>query len=251
MAVQTALQPTLQIVDALAMQEGQGAEVKRLFPVGRALMNFDPFVLFDHFYLQQGTGFPDHPHRGFEAITYLFEGGMHHKDNLGNDSTVGPGGAQRFTAGCGIIHSEMPAAEGQTSGIQLWINLPRRLKQVEAAYQALDEDEIPETGIDGGSIRHIVGDDSRLALKTAVKYLDVQLQKGAGYDLPLPTGYRGIVYVVAGAAHVMGKQVTNGQACLFDQIELVDIVADTDVRLMLAAGQPHGEPIHQHGPYVD
>jgi len=251
MSVQTALQPTLQIIDAFEMDEGQGAQVKRLFPLSRGLMNFDPFVLWDHFFLQQGTGFPDHPHRGFEAITYLFEGNMQHKDNLGNDSRVSAGGAQRFTAGSGIVHSEMPASDGQTSGIQLWINLPKRLKQTDPQYQALNADEIPETTVEGGTVRHIVGDDSSLEIKTPMKYLDIRLDKGAIYELSLPADFRGIVYVAMGTAHVLGKQINSGQACLFYQIELVDIQADTDVRLMLAAGKPHGEPIYQHGPYVD
>jgi redox-sensitive bicupin YhaK (pirin superfamily) len=251
MSIQTALQPTLQIIDAKAMQEGQGAEVRRLFPLPRGLMNFDPFVLWDHFFLQAGTGFPEHPHRGFEAITYLFEGKMQHRDNLGNDSTVSAGGAQRFTAGQGIVHSEMPDAEGQTSGIQLWINLPKRLKQIEPAYQAVNAEDIPETTINGGIVRDIVGDTSPLQIKTPLTYLDIQLKPTASYELPLPAGYRGIVYIVQGETHILGKQVNTGQACLFDQIELLDIQADTDARIMLAAGQPHGEPIHQYGPYVD
>jgi redox-sensitive bicupin YhaK (pirin superfamily) len=251
MSTQTALQPTLQIIDAASMQEGQGAEVRRLFPLPRGLMNFDPFVLWDHFFLQAGTGFPSHPHRGFEAITYLFEGSMQHRDNLGNDSTVSAGGAQRFTAGRGLEHSEMPALDGQTSGIQLWINLPKRLKQIEPAYQALNTQDIPETKIDGGTVRHIVGDASPLQIKTPVTYQDIQLEPTASYELALPAGYRGIVYVVQGESHVLGKPVTTGQACLFDQIELLDIKADNEVRLMLVAGQPHREPIHQYGPYVD
>lgn len=251
MSIQTVLPPGLQIIDAAAMQEGQGAEVRRLFPLPRGLMNFDPFVLWDHFFLQAGTGFPDHPHRGFEAITYLFEGNMQHRDNLGNDSTVSAGGAQRFTAGRGIVHSEMPAAQGRTSGIQLWINLPKRLKQIEPAYQAVDAHDIPETKIDGGTLRQIVGDASPLQIKTPLLYQDIQLESAATYELALPAGHRGIVYLVQGEMHVLGKKLTTGQACLFDQIELLDIQADSTTRLMLAAGQPHGEPIHQYGPYVD
>jgi len=119
------------IIDKLIGQEtpeGDGVVVTRLFPTHQ-IMNHDPFVLFDHFTLKEGTGFPNHPHRGFEAITYIFEGGMNHKDNLGNDKFVSQGGAQVFCAGSGLIHSEMPANKGTTSGIQLWINLAKKGKR--------------------------------------------------------------------------------------------------------------------------
>ncbi|RMH38120.1 MAG: pirin family protein, partial [Gammaproteobacteria bacterium] len=110
--------------------EGDGVTVQRLMPVP-GLRHFDPFVLWDHFDIA-GGGFPPHPHRGFEAITWLFSGAMHHKDNLGNAGTIHAGGAQRFTAGRGITHSEMP--ESAAAGIQLWINLPQRLKSIEPDY---------------------------------------------------------------------------------------------------------------------
>ncbi len=120
---------------AVHTQEGDNAEVNRLFPLPGRLMHYDPFVLWDEFTVQPGAGFPTHPHRGFEAITYVFSGEMQHADNLGNTSTVGPGGAQRFTAGRGIEHSEMPGETQATRGIQLWINLPQRLKQLDPDYQ--------------------------------------------------------------------------------------------------------------------
>jgi len=145
----------------------------------------------------------------------------------------------------------MPASDVKTSGIQLWINFPKRLKQIEPAYQALEADQVPEQAIKGGLVRHIVSIHSPLKLKTDVMYLDIQLQAAARHEVALTTGLRGIIYMVSGVAHVLGKKIVSGQACLFDQIELVDIQVDTDVRLMLAAGAPHGEPIKQHGPFVD
>lgn len=129
---------SIELYQVKEVAEGDGVDVKRLFPVpGR--MNFDPFVLWDHFDILPGKGFPDHPHRGFEAITYMFSGGMNHQDNLGNASFVESGGAQRFTAGSGIVHSEMPAETGRSNGIQLWINLPKRLKTLPASYQQVDD----------------------------------------------------------------------------------------------------------------
>ena len=114
--------PQYQIIQAKGTQEGADAFVHRLFPVPRSTLNWDPFVLWDHFTLQGGTGFPPHPHRGFEGITYVLEGAMQHADSLGNRSSVQAGGIQRFTAGRGIEHSETPAPEGATNGIQLWVN---------------------------------------------------------------------------------------------------------------------------------
>ena len=128
-------------------------------------MNFDPFVLRDHFNLDPGRGFPDHPHRGFEGITYIFQGGMNHKDNLGNESFVKPGGAQRFTAGKGILHSEMPADNETTNGIQLWVNLPKKLKQMSPSYQQINDDMFPVTKIDGGEVKKLVGLSSKKDLQ--------------------------------------------------------------------------------------
>jgi len=163
---------SINIRDVNIVPEGDGVDVKRLFPL-RDFMNFDPFVLWDHFTLDSGRGFPDHPHRGFEAITYMFEGGMNHKDNLGNESFVTAGGAQRFTAGSGLVHSEMPAQTGVSNGIQLWINLPKRLKQVDAEYQQVNANEFPVKKLDGGTVKTIVGENSPLQLKTSVIYRHV------------------------------------------------------------------------------
>ena len=152
------------------MHEGDGARVRRLMPVP-GFMNFDPFVLFDDFALAPGTGFPPHPHRGFEAITYLCTGELEHRDNLGNVSRVGPGGAQRFTAGHGIVHSEMPSVAEPTRGIQLWINLPARLKASAPAYQEAGAETMVEAAVAGGVRRVIVGEGGPVALMTPVRYV--------------------------------------------------------------------------------
>jgi redox-sensitive bicupin YhaK (pirin superfamily) len=214
-------------------------------------MNFDPFVLWDHFYVSPGNGFPDHPHRGFEAITYLFSGAMQHTDNLGNQSTVGPGGAQRFTAGSGIVHSEMPGAEGVSEGIQLWINLPKRLKSIDAEYQQLNADDIPEYTQGGGRIRVIVGEGSALHLHTPVRYLDIQLQDGAEYQEAVADSHRAIIYVRQGAIEYEDQSVSAGESLLIENAEKIKIKARETSQLMLCVGIPHGEPIKQHGPFVD
>ncbi|MDX8396352.1 MAG: pirin family protein [Mariprofundaceae bacterium] len=204
----------IDIVQALVVPEGVGVEVKRLIPIS-GLRHFDPFVLWDHFDIS-GGGFPDHPHRGFEAITYIFSGGMQHADNLGNKGIIHAGGAQRFTAGKGIVHSEMP--EGQAAGIQLWINLPKRLKGLDPDYQQVEKDEIPEVFIEGRSVRTIVGESSSVKLHTEVEYLDVSLQTGVNFERDVIKGMRGFVYVVEGALRVNDQLVAQGSARMFQSL---------------------------------
>jgi len=235
---------------ATATMEGDGAEVRRLFPIPR-FMNFDPFVLWDHFDIGAGAGFPEHPHRGFEAITYLFEGAMQHADNLGNTSTVGPQGAQRFTAGRGIMHSEMPADTGNTRGIQLWINLPQRLKRIDPAYQQVDAQDFPDEALPHGRLRTVVGPGSPLRLHTPIRYYDLYLDSGGEHALPMQAGERALIYIVSGEAHINGERLVAGMAWFSHSATPVQVLAATAARLMLVFGTPHGEPIHQHGSYVD
>lgn len=238
------------IRNAVNGAEGEGASVNRLFPV-QGFMNFDPFVLWDEFTISAGAGFPDHPHRGFEGITYVFQGSVEHKDNLGNDSAVSSGGLQRFTAGRGIVHSEMPSAVGVTRGIQLWVNLPSRLKQLEPDYQKVDADAVPQREINNGVVRVLSGEGSPLRLNTPVVYLDVQLDAGGEMEEPVQTGYRGLVYVIAGSCEVNGQPLEQGSAVFMADITSVNVSSRSPCRLMLCFGLPHGEPIHQHGPFVD
>ena len=228
--------------------EGDGAEVLRLFPLLGERMNLDPFMLFDHFFLEPGTGFPTHPHRGFEAITYLFEGGMQHRDNLGNDSTVTAGGAQRFTAGRGIEHSEMPA--GKTAGIQLWINLSQANKKIAPAYQAVPADAIPVHLFKGGQTRVIVGPDSPLQLHTPLRYEDISLDAGGAMTTEVPADWQGFAYVVDGEVKVQDQDVTAGQAIHLGG-GVCRIQTAQGARILLCVGRPHGEPVRQYGPYVD
>jgi redox-sensitive bicupin YhaK (pirin superfamily) len=238
---------SMRIQQALTVPEGDSVTVKRLMPV-HGMLNYDPFVLWDHFDIASG-GFPDHPHRGFEAITYLFAGGMKHADNLGNRGTVHTGGAQRFTAGRGLVHSEFP--HGHAAGIQLWINLPARLKGLPPDYQQLQAGEIPEQAESGAHVRTIVGAGSPLTLRTPVEYLDIRLDAGASLTRPIPEGYRGFLYVVEGAITADGKQAAAGQALLVEDVPGLTLSAPQGGRLMWCFGHPHHEPIRQHGPYVD
>ncbi len=241
---------TQEIRNVTEVSEGDGVDVKRLFPLP-TFMNFDPFVLFDHFDIGAGRGFPEHPHRGFEAITYMFSGGMNHKDNLGNESFVSQGGAQRFTAGKGLLHSEMPAEQGNSNGIQLWINLPKKLKQLSPSYQQVNDADFPVKEITGGKVKTIVGEGSPLKLNTPVIYQHVYLNAQSTYQLDLDASMRGIVYLMAGELTINNKTVTENQAAFIEDEKSLEIVAAKNSEFILFFGAPHNEPVHQHGPYVD
>jgi len=210
--------------------------------------NFDPFVLWDHFDIEAG-GFPIHPHRGFEAITYLFAGGMRHADNLGNKGTVYAGGAQRFTAGRGIEHSEFP--DGHAAGIQLWINLPQRLKGIAPDYQQLQSAMIPELEADDVLIRTIVGEDGAINLHSEVEYLDIRMHSGSEVRRRIGDGQRGLIYIVEGEAAVNLHTAGEGEALFIEDEASLHIVSSHGAQLMWCFGRPHGEPIYQHGPFVD
>ena len=240
----------LNIHDVTIVPEGEGVDVKRLFPL-HGFMNFDPFVLWDHFDINQGRGFPDHPHRGFEAITYMFDGGMQHEDNLGNKSFVTAGGAQRFTAGSGLVHSEMPAEKGRSNGIQLWINLPKKLKMIAPEYQQVDAEAFPTVSIKGGQVKTLVGKGSPLRLKTDIIYQHVKLDKQAVYPLELNVTMHGIIYVMDGEISIDKKTVKADQALFIEDVESLQLLAEENSEFMVCMGTPHGEPIHQHGPFVD
>lgn len=236
---------------AMEMSEGDGVDVNRLFPVSSKMMNYDPFVLWDNFNIGPERGFPTHPHRGFEAITYMFSGSIEHIDNLGNQSTVTTGGAQRFTAGRGIEHSEMPDSIGMSNGIQLWINLEKIKKTIEPSYQQVNKENIPVKKIEGGSISIIVGEGSPVKLETDVRYFDINLISTANLLEPVPENFRGFVYLLTGHLAINGKKIINREAYFFEHIDELDIKALSDSHFMLCMGKPHAEPIHQHGPFVD
>jgi len=230
--------------------EGDDVEVKRLFPI-QNFMNFDPFVLCDHFEIGAGRGFPDHPHRGFEAITYMLEGGMNHKDNLGNDSFVEAGGLQRFTAGRGLVHSEMPAETGISRGIQLWINLPQRLKKIAPDYQQMDEKHIPVQEIPGGKVKNLVGDESALKLNTEIIYQHLYLNGDAKYQLNIKPSMRGFIYMLKGTLTINQQNLQTDQALFIEDISQLEFVAKDESECLICFGVPHNEAIHQHGPFVD
>jgi len=232
--------------------EGDGVVVTRLFPTHQ-IMNHDPFVLFDHFTLKEGTGFPNHPHRGFEAITYIFEGGMNHKDNLGNDKFVSQGGAQVFCAGSGIIHSEMPANKGTTSGIQLWINLAKKEKGISPTYQFFEKEDLPSYSENSVEVTDIVGSNSPVFLNTEINYQHLKFNKDAQKSIMIQKDSNAIIYIVSGEFQINNQHTLAGESLLISSLEAgqLDITAKNIGDIVFCSGAPHNEPIHQHGPYVD
>lgn len=239
------------VINVQDTPEGAGARVRRLFP-SRSLMDYDPFVLLDEFFVDPTAGFPEHPHRGFEAVTYMLEGSFWHRDVLGNDSEVDAGGVQRFTAGRGLVHSEMPGGGTKVChGLQLWVNLPRRLKQIEPAYQRVMPEEIPLENVSGGRIRTVVGTTSPVELQTQVAYLDLNLDQGISYYLPVYSEFAAFLYVYKGKIEIAGKSCGQGQAYFlgFSRAETVRTVEPSG--FVFLAGRPHNEPVYHNGPFID
>ena len=236
-------------IRALPTTDGRGARLHRLFP-SPYLQNLDPFVLLDDFDVAPPAGFPTHPHRGFEAFTYMLEGAFHHVDNLGNDSVVSAGGTQRFTSGSGAWHSEMPGGDGTNRGLQLWVNLPRRLKQMSPNYAGLDGSHHPERRVDDADVRTIVGSGSDAELQTAVRYADVSLAAGRAFRDVVEGGWNALVYVVSGLVEIGGTLFEAQEAALPSDGPLI-VLARSAARFAVLAGRPHHEPILHHGPFVD
>lgn len=238
--------------DATEMREGMGARVRRVLPT-QALPTADPFVLLDEFFVEAGTGFPNHPHRGFEIITYMLEGAFRHTDSLGNDRAVGAGGLQRITAGRGIVHSEMPAAEGTNHGLQLWINLPQRFKEVEPGCQEVLPDEIPEIRSDRARVRILVDERSPTKLQTPVLYLHVRLEPKAAWAWDVPAEYEGFAYVLEGSARFGAEETegAEGQVLALGRGTRLPVVSAQSVEFALIAGRPHREQARIRGSFVD
>ncbi|QNM98221.1 pirin family protein [Chitinimonas koreensis] len=250
------------------MPTSDGAGVKLLRVLTQDLQRrLDPFLMLDYFHSDDPgdylAGFPDHPHRGFETVTYMLAGRMRHRDNAGNEGLLGPGGVQWMTAGRGIVHSELPEQEdGLMQGFQLWLNLPGRNKMTTPAYRDIPADEIPVvTREDGVTVKVIAGEALGVAgavsrPDTEPLYLDVQLPAGTRFEQPLPAGFNAFVYVYEGQAQVGGRAqpVAARQMAVLETREERDGVrvaaGDAPVRLLLIAGKPLRESIAQWGPFV-
>lgn len=221
-------------------------ELRRLFPTF-AQPPHDPFVLLDEFTVTPPAAFPDHPHRGFEAVTYLLQGALRHQDSLGTDSIVGAGGAQRFTAGRELRHAEEPVGE-RAWGLQLWVVLPPALRECEPSYQAVPQ--LAWETSDGIERCWIVGGSSLLALQTPVEYVLLRLPHGAEGAHPLPRSWRGFAYALAGTGSINGQHVRRSEGVMVQGEEAFHYWAAEEMQLVVACGQPWGEPIRLYGGFV-
>ncbi len=245
--------------------EGGGFLVRRPFPT-LTLDHFDPFLLLDEMGPSEvapgeAKGAPDHPHRGFETVTYLLAGEMEHRDSAGNHGRLGPGDVQWMTAGDGVVHSEMPSARvqregGRQHGFQLWVNLPAKDKRMRPRYQDVPAARIPEAQTADGKarVRVIAGESlgvgAVIDTRTPITYLHVRLQPGARLEQALPRDQRGFAYVFKGAAKIAGERIADGEAALLGDGDSVLIEGIEPAELLVIAGVPLREPVARYGPFV-
>ncbi len=249
------------------MPTSDGAGVKLTRVIGQPqLPDLDPFLMLDEFGTDNPgdyiAGFPDHPHRGFETVTYMLNGRMRHRDNHGHEGVLVPGSVQWMTAGRGIVHSEMPEQqEGRMRGFQLWINLPAREKMTAPRYQEFGPEKIPQLQSGGASVKVIAGTLGGITgpiaqPATDPTYLDIELPEGEVFTHPLPAGHAAFVYVYEGSARI-GEGEAASTAKAHDLAVLTEGGAVTlegraaaTTRVILVAGRPLREPVAKYGPFV-
>jgi hypothetical protein len=249
--------------------EGAGVRLRRSITPDRS-NPLDPFLLFDHFAFNDPIegpirGFPMHPHRGIETVTYMLEGSVNHRDSLGNAGLIGAGDVQWMSSGRGIMHEEMPrrSPDGNVFGFQLWVNLPAARKMDPPRYQEVSADTIPMVMLDGASVRVVAGEVAGVTgpvtdIAANPVYMDVELEPGAVFSLPIPEGHTALAYVYDGKAEFgVGS---DGHADVDEAVQMivfsdgdlltVQALPDSPVKFMLIAGMPFREPIVPYGPFV-
>ncbi len=251
-----------QIIEPQYVIEGAGVLLRRSIAPHKSNL-FDPFLLFDHFAFNDPVegpirGFPMHPHRGIETVTYMLEGSTAHRDSLGNSGVIGPGDAQWMTSGRGILHEEMPrrGPSGNIYGFQLWVNLPARLKMTEPRYQEVNAAAIPIYEKDGIKIRVVAGRAGNVIgpvteIAASPLYLDVELAPDQEWTQPVELGHTAIAYVFEGEAVFADQTVEAVRMVKFDDGDSLRVKTEnSSVRFMLVAGAPFKEPIAPYGPFV-
>ncbi|HEX3014512.1 MAG TPA: pirin family protein, partial [Methanobacterium sp.] len=258
------------VIKPIYVMEGAGVLLRRSIAT-QNLDYLDPFLLFDHFGSENPQdylpGFPMHPHRGIETVTYMLDGEVDHKDSIGNSGSIKKGDIQWMTAGSGILHEEMPKEpeEGIMEGFQLWVNLPSKLKMTSPRYRGVISSEIPEVQLDNGVTVKIIAGEFK-GVKGAVKeifvdpeYLDVTIPAGGFFEQPVKQGHTAFAYVFEGEGIFgdfeldsldNGKSVSATKLLIFDDGDLVKAYARDHVRFLLVSGKPLNEPVARYGPFV-
>src|SRR5689334_16028338 len=252
-----------EIVEPQAVVEGAGVRLKRSIG-GHALNYLDPFLLLDHFQSTTAAdyqaGFPLHPHRGIETVTYLLTGAVRHRDSVGNSGEIGPGDLQWMTAGRGILHEEMPQVRPEgVAGFQLWVNLPAKHKMIAPRYQNVNANEIPQTErehgakirVIAGEVDGVVGPIGGIAAEPA--YLDVSIGAGGSFTLPIPRGHSAFAYVFEGEGTFgpENRTVRGPKLIVWDDGDSVEARGgENGARFLLVSGKPLNESIARYGPFV-
>jgi redox-sensitive bicupin YhaK (pirin superfamily) len=260
------------VIKSQAVREGAGVTVHRPFPT-HELDNIDPFLLLDHmgpttYAPNQANGFPDHPHRGFETVSYMLEGALEHSDSEGNRGVIAPGDVQWMTAGAGVVHSEMPESNfrekgGRLNGFQLWINLPKSDKLMPPRYQDTLSKDIPvyESADKSVWVKVIAGESmgkkAVISTRIPIIYLHIILQPGTTFTQAVQNNQTAIAYVVEGNGQIGGASASSDELVVFNRAESIEgddtitfSAGDKALSVLLIAGVPLNEPIARYGPFV-
>jgi len=263
----TQLRKVKRIIEPTPVVEGAGVRLKRSLG-GEKLNYLDPFLLFDHFGSPNAAdyqaGFPMHPHRGIETVTYMLAGEVQHRDTLGNAGSIGAGDVQWMTVGGGILHEEMPQVRSEgNGGFQLWVNLPAKFKMTQPRYQDFPSREIPDVMTeDGAKVRVIAGnvggtDGGITGIAANPTYLDVHIPPSCSFTQPILKGHTAFAYIFEGTAGFVEEEaetpkwIPQVRLVVFEDGDLVKIVSgEESARLLLISAKPLGEPIARYGPFV-
>lgn len=246
------------VIKGLSTSDGAGVKLTRI--IGSPDLNMlDPFLLFDEFGSDNPNdyiaGFPPHPHRGFETITYMLNGKFRHKDSAGNEGILTDGSVQWMTAGKGVIHSEMPKqTKGLVRGFQLWMNLPKKLKMIDPAYNDISAEQIPRINFDGGIIKIIAGkyleNIGPGKPHTGMLYYDINLENNRNFEISINDGWNVFIYVYEGSI-ILDKIIPKGYLTVLNQVGKIKLNGGSDgARFILVAGEPLNEPVARGGPFV-
>jgi len=247
-------------VTGVRTSDGAGVALTRI--IGQpGLPRLDPFLMLDEFGSDQPNdylaGFPPHPHRGFQTVTYMLQGKMGHKDSVGNEGVIESGGLQWMNAGSGIIHEEMPQqTEGLLRGFQLWVNLPAKEKMSEPAYQDIPSAKVPQVSLQEGIVVRVLagelaGHSGPVKTQAVVPlFFDLHADSPGEISLPVEQGHNGFVYCYQGSLNIAGEDLKTGELAVLDDGERVSLMLQANTRLILVAAKPIGEPVVQYGPFV-
>ena len=248
------------IIEGIDTSDGAGVKLRRIIG-GPDLNMLDPFLLFDEFGSENPddyiAGFPPHPHRGFETITYMLNGKFRHKDSAGNEGLLTDGSVQWMTAGRGVIHSEMPEkTDGLARGFQLWLNLPKKLKMIDPSYNDIPSQNIPEVNTDGGKVRIISGIYKGIEgpglPHTGMSYFDVILNPSKGIEISLDNFWNTFIYVYSGEAIIENETIQKGQLAVLSKKGLLNFTSNKKsvLKCIVISGEPLNEPVARGGPFV-